>query len=169
MQRDADDGSYKLDELAEKADVSPRTVRYYVQRGLLAPPVFRGKDTVYGEGHLARLRLIKKLQDERFMPLEAIAVELEGRSDDEVRAMLERVEHGAERRLTNAREPLLGHPTEDKGGPYRARMRPVHRASVERWVRVELADGVELHVRDDAGWDSAVLAERVREVMSRRR
>jgi hypothetical protein len=45
----------------------------------------------------------------------------------------------------------------------------VGRASSERWVRVELADGVELNVREDAGWDVGALAERAREAMGRRR
>lgn len=163
MQREDSDAAFKLDELAEKADVSPRTIRYYVQRGLLAPPVFRGRDTAYGEGHLLRLRLIKRLQDERFLPLDAIAVELEAKSDDEVRAMLERLDR-AERVATTATPTY----TIGTGGPYRARVRPATRAG-DRWVRVELADGVELNVREDSGWDVTVLAERVREAMARRR
>lgn len=168
MQRDEDDrdSTYKLDELAERADVSPRTIRYYVQRGLLAPPVFRGRDTAYGEGHLLRLRLIKRLQDERFLPLDAIAAELEAKGDDEVRAMLDRLDR-SERKPSDLREPPLGAPA--GGGPYRARPRPLGRASSERWVRVELADGVELNVREDAGWDVGALAERAREAMGRRR
>jgi Ca-activated chloride channel family protein len=70
----------KLDELARRAGTSPRTVRYYVQRGLLAPPAFRGKDTAYDEAHLLRLRAIRTLQ-EAFLPLDAIAAALDGKSD----------------------------------------------------------------------------------------
>lgn len=157
------DGDYKLDELAEKADVSARTIRYYVQRGLLSAPLFRGKDTAYGEGHLLRLRVIKRLQDERFLPLDAIAVELDGKSDDEVRALLERLDRG-ERKPAS----ILPEPPPSSGGPYRARPRPVGRASGERWVRVALADGVELNVREDSGWDVHALAERARELLRRR-
>lgn len=167
MQREDSDEAFKLDELADKADVSARTIRYYVQRGLLSPPVFRGRDTAYNGGHLLRLRLIKRLQDERFLPLDAIAVELDGKSDDEIRAMLERLDR-AERVAT----PPSGGTTYTvgSGGPYRARVRPARTAtSSERWVRVELADGVELNVREDSGWDVTVLAERVREAMGRRR
>ncbi len=68
---------YKLDELARAADVSARTVRYYVQRGLLPPPTFRGPDTSYGADHLARLRRIKELQA-RHLPLDEIQVALDG-------------------------------------------------------------------------------------------
>ena len=70
-------GPWKLDELAREAGVAPRTVRYYVQRGLLPPPVFRGPDTVYEERHLLRLLAIRRLQ-QAFLPLERIAVEIDG-------------------------------------------------------------------------------------------
>jgi DNA-binding transcriptional MerR regulator len=150
-----DELGLKLDELAEKAEVSARTVRYYVQRGLLAPPVFRGRDTVYGEGHLLRLRLIKRLQDERFLPLDAIAAELAGKSDAEVRALLERMDRSERRAVTAA-------PT----GPVRVRARHGDREASERWTRVTIADGVELSVRDDVEWDVARL---LREAMRRRR
>jgi DNA-binding transcriptional MerR regulator len=78
--------TWKLDELAREAGVSPRTVRYYVQRGLLAAPEFRGRDTAYDEEHLLRLRAIKQLQD-RFLPLDAIQAELDKAPPDELRAI----------------------------------------------------------------------------------
>lgn len=156
-----DESGLKLDELAERAGVSARTVRYYVQRGLLAPPVFRGRDTVYGEGHLLRLRLIKRLQDARFLPLDAIAAELAGKRDEEVRALLERMDRGERRAVTAA--------TAGPIGPLRARARPIEREAGERWTRVTIADGVELSVRDDVEWDVARLAEQLREAMRRRR
>jgi DNA-binding transcriptional MerR regulator len=62
---------FRLEDLARAADVSARTVRYYVQRGLLPAPEFRGKDTAYGPEHLSRLRVIKRLQQER-LPLEGL-------------------------------------------------------------------------------------------------
>lgn len=67
--------TYKLDELAAEAEVSPRTVRYYVQRGLLPAPEFRGRDTAYTEDHLQRLRAIRRMQ-EQYLPLDAIQAEL---------------------------------------------------------------------------------------------
>lgn len=162
MERD----EYKLDELADAAEVSVRTVRYYVQRGLIAPPIFRGKDTVYSSGHLLRLKLIKKLQDERFLPLDAIAQELEGLNDHEVAAMLERTDRSSHR----------PHPTPDHSthtpsdaGPYRARVHRVSAPKHERWTKVTLADGVELNIREGNGWDPDWLAERIREAMGKRR
>ncbi len=61
----------KLDDVAKEAGVSPRTVRYYIQRGLLRAPEFRGADTSYDEEHVTRLRAIRHLQ-EAFWPLDAI-------------------------------------------------------------------------------------------------
>src|SRR6185295_9245922 len=70
--------AYGPDELAERAGVSRRTVRYYVQRGLLPAPAGLGRGKHYGEAHLARLVRIRELQ-EAGVPLERIAEQLEGR------------------------------------------------------------------------------------------
>lgn len=140
------DVEYKLEELAEQAGLPPRTIRYYVQRGLLPQPVFRGRDTSYGEGHLLRLRLIRQLQDERFLPLDAIASELEGRSDDELRRALKKKGHAG------PSLPPVG-ATSNTG---------------ESWARVVVADGVELHVRAGADCDVAKLAARLRQSLNER-
>lgn len=73
--------AFKLEELARAADVAPRTIRYYVQRGLLPAPEFRGKDTTYGAEHLRRLRAIKRMQEAR-LPLEEIAAHLAAGRED---------------------------------------------------------------------------------------
>ena len=67
----------KLSELAEQAGVSPRTVRYYIALGLLPSPGRLGPGTRYGRDHLDRLRLIKRLQEER-LSLAEIRQRLEG-------------------------------------------------------------------------------------------
>lgn len=86
MVRSVTERSYKIDELARASGMSVRTVRYYVQRGLLPAAAFRGKDTAYDHGHLVRLRAIRRLQ-EAFFPLDAIAVELDGRTAHEIEAI----------------------------------------------------------------------------------
>ncbi|MFC8042143.1 MerR family transcriptional regulator [Nocardia sp. NPDC057353] len=52
---------YRVAELAEAAAVPVRTVRYYQERGLLAAPERRGRNAIYREAHLERLRLIADL------------------------------------------------------------------------------------------------------------
>ncbi len=56
----------RVDELAAAAGVATTTVRLYRQRGLLPPPRLVGRTGWFGEHHLARLRLIARLQDEGF-------------------------------------------------------------------------------------------------------
>ncbi|KQX50894.1 MULTISPECIES: MerR family transcriptional regulator [unclassified Streptomyces] len=61
---DQEDGpSYTVDELAARAGVTVRTVRFYGTRGLLPPPVIGARRVGhYGQGHLSRLALIEELQ-----------------------------------------------------------------------------------------------------------
>jgi DNA-binding transcriptional MerR regulator len=77
-----------LAELTEAADVSTRTVRYYIAEGLLPPPEGAGPASVYSAGHLARLRLIQRLKA-AYWPLKEIRRRLAGLSDAEVEAVLE--------------------------------------------------------------------------------
>ncbi len=62
----------RIDELAHRASVPSRTIRYYTQQGLLPPPRLKGRVGYYSETHLERLRLIKELQEKRFLPLSVI-------------------------------------------------------------------------------------------------
>jgi DNA-binding transcriptional MerR regulator len=147
---------WKLAELAAEVGVSPRTVRYYVQRGLLPAPPFRGPDTVYGEEHLVRLKAIRTLQA-RFLPLDAIQAELQRLALDELRKLAETDATAAPPRyvpsmpLVNPHVPI---PTPPAVG-----VRPEVVARYQRW---ELAPGLELHVSEGADAKTRALAERVR-------
>jgi DNA-binding transcriptional MerR regulator len=55
-----------IDELAHRAGVKVSTIRMYQHRQLLPPPTMRGRVGVYDSGHLARLRMIQRLQDRGF-------------------------------------------------------------------------------------------------------
>lgn len=55
---------YRLDELAREGGVASTTVRLYRSKGLLAAPRLEGRTGWYDDSHLARLRLIARLQDE---------------------------------------------------------------------------------------------------------
>ena len=69
------------------ADVTPRTVRYYIGQGLLASPG-SGPNARYTDDHLARLRVIRRLQREH-LPLAEIRRRLHALADDAVVAMAE--------------------------------------------------------------------------------
>ena len=61
-----DEGLMTIEQLASQADTATSTVRMYQTKGLLPPPVRRGRIGYYGQGHLARLRLIADLQEQGF-------------------------------------------------------------------------------------------------------
>ncbi|MFG2543669.1 MerR family transcriptional regulator [Streptomyces sp. NPDC048594] len=69
---DAGEPTLTIDELAARAGVTVRTVRFYGTKGLLPPPVIGARRVGhYGREHLARLALIEELQH-RGMTLAAI-------------------------------------------------------------------------------------------------
>ena len=51
----------RIDELARVAGTTVRNVRAYQDRGLLPPPRREGRVAMYGDAHVARLRLIGRL------------------------------------------------------------------------------------------------------------
>ncbi len=75
------EGMLKMRELAERSGVSSGTIKHYLREGLLG----RGEDVVrtsrnmayYPPEYVDRIRLIKRLQEDRFMPLKLIAQVLE--------------------------------------------------------------------------------------------
>jgi DNA-binding transcriptional MerR regulator len=76
----------KMSELAERSGVSAGTIKHYLREGLLG----QGDDVVrtsrnmayYPPDYVDRIRTIKRLQEERFMPLRAIKDALERAAAD---------------------------------------------------------------------------------------
>jgi len=58
-----DEARYAIGDLADLGGVSRRTVRYYVQEGLLAAPYGVGRGNHYGREHLDQLLRVKALQE----------------------------------------------------------------------------------------------------------
>ncbi|MBK7760882.1 MAG: MerR family transcriptional regulator [Deltaproteobacteria bacterium] len=75
----------------------------YIQQGLLPPGEKTGRNTAtYSAAHLERLQLIRRLQHERFLPLEVIKDLLSAREDrysDAQRAFLRRLQAAGRRGL----------------------------------------------------------------------
>jgi DNA-binding transcriptional MerR regulator len=69
-------GRLKMSELAERSGVSAGTIKHYLREGLLGSEddVLRTSRNMayYPEDFVERIRLIKRLQEERFMPLRVI-------------------------------------------------------------------------------------------------
>jgi DNA-binding transcriptional MerR regulator len=76
-----------INELCERAQVTPRTVHFYVQQGLLPPAGSAGPGARYSEGHVSRIRLIRLLQKQH-LPLAEIAKRIRGLSDRQVDGLL---------------------------------------------------------------------------------
>ena len=80
-------GLLRMGELAQRAGVSAGTIKHYVREGLLGDRdgiVRTSRNSAYYPAALVeRIRLIKRLQEERFLPLKAIAKLL---ADDPERA-----------------------------------------------------------------------------------
>jgi Ca-activated chloride channel family protein len=146
--------SLKLDELASSAGVSPRTVRYYIQRELLPAPEFRGPDTNYDERHLCALRAIRALQD-AYWPLDAIAAALHGKSLAALREIAEGKQlPGGKAFAAPAAEPATTR---------------VDAAAGTRGIRHLLAPGLELWLDELASEAVRELADRIRELAAKSR
>jgi DNA-binding transcriptional MerR regulator len=55
-----------LDELTERVGMSVRNVRFYTTKGLVPPPIRRGRSGYYSVDHLVRLELVRELQAHGF-------------------------------------------------------------------------------------------------------
>jgi Ca-activated chloride channel family protein len=120
----------------------------------LPAPAFHGKDTKYGPEHLLRLRALKRLQ-QAHLPLDAIQSRLDAASEAELTRIA-----GAE--TVELDLPPLPSP------PPPARRAPRHAAHArERWERIALSPGLELHVSDAASPEVRRIAEHLTHIASR--
>jgi DNA-binding transcriptional MerR regulator len=76
MAPESENGMLKMSELAERSGVSSGTIKHYLREGLLGDgeEIRRTSRNMayYPEGFVDRIRLIKRLQEDRFMPLRLI-------------------------------------------------------------------------------------------------
>jgi DNA-binding transcriptional MerR regulator len=118
------DVRYSIDTLADLGGVSRRTVRFYVQEGLLPAPYGVGRGDHYGPEHLQALVRVRTLQEA-------------GRSLDEIR----------QTRGTAARSAAP-----------KTMAAPV---AAERWRRIHLLPGVELHIAESRPLPNAAVLQRL--------
>ena len=78
IQRVAED-LLKIGELAKSAGVPIATVKFYIREGLIRPVRKTGRTmSWYAPGCVAKVRAIKALQQEQFLPLDVIRESLAG-------------------------------------------------------------------------------------------
>src|SRR6201991_609542 len=99
----------RMGELAEASGVPAPTIKHYLREGLLPEGVKTSRNMAYYPPEFVdRIRLIKRLQEERFMPLKAIRRALESDPDRasalvEVEdKILERAQRGEVSRMSRA-------------------------------------------------------------------
>jgi len=135
-----------------RAAPSARAVRFYVANGLLDRPDGTGTAATYNYRHLLQLLAIKIRQREG-RTLEMISQELAEVHGD----MLER-------RVAQALAPALGVRADQTA-------LSTDEAQPARWHRVSVADGIELHVREDSpaarGEGLVAMREAVRAALGR--
>ncbi|MSP92821.1 MAG: MerR family transcriptional regulator [Myxococcales bacterium] len=125
----ADADHVTIDDLALTSGESRRTIRYYMLNGLLAGPSGQGPAARYPAGHVDRLRLIRRMQDQ-------------GLQLSTIRDALDRLDDGSVRSALSAPVAMPSAPAAASG----PREGPVGSAR-SQWERFELDIGVELHVR----------------------
>lgn len=92
----------KIGELAERADVSAGTIRHYLREGLLPAPVKTSRNMAwYPAEYIQRIKLIRRLQEERFMPLRVIRSMI-AQEPERVLALIELEDRIVERALASA-------------------------------------------------------------------
>jgi DNA-binding transcriptional MerR regulator len=95
----SENGLLKMKELAEASGVSAGTIKHYLREGLLPEPVKTSRNMAYYPPEFVeRIRLIKQLQEERFMPLKVIKRMID-RDPERARAMVELEDRVLERAL----------------------------------------------------------------------
>lgn len=75
---------YTLEELSTLANVTPRTVRYYIAEDLLPPPIVGGRNATYSQEHLDRLNAIAGMK-EMYLPLREIRHRLNTLTPEQMR------------------------------------------------------------------------------------
>jgi DNA-binding transcriptional MerR regulator len=94
----------RMRELAEAAGVSAGTIKHYLREGLLPEPIKTSRNMAYyPREFVERVKLIKQLQEERFLPLKVIKEILEngeqGEGPERLRALIELEDRVLERAL----------------------------------------------------------------------
>ena len=151
-----------IKDICVRTGVTPRTVHFYVQQGLLPPPDGAGRGARYTEAHLARLQLIKRLQKEH-LPLNEIRRQLAALSEHQVAQALgggrpsspmlaresavDYIQSVKSSAAGRDRRPHASRPTLDAVAsltPDSLKPSPVHHS---QWERIVLNEDLEVHIR----------------------
>ena len=128
---------YTIQELSELTGFSRRTIRYYIQEGLLEPPAGRGRGGYYYDSHLQLLSKIRGLQRQglNLSSIAQILREAEAETLDTIKINIEKKSLLSKFHCEVIAEAI---PEETPQSPSR-----------QVWIQYPLADGIALNVRRD--------------------
>ena len=173
---------YTLTELSTLVGVTPRTVRYYLTQGLLPSVGVSGPGAKYDDNHLARLRVIRRLQADH-QPLAEIRHRLESLDDAAIAAIAAELTPDPPpdsaldyiRRVIAPARPSRAHYLREASPLFAAtEAQPASfppkpsgsqpRLERSQWERVDLAPDIELHVRRPLPRSTAKRVDRLIEI-----
>lgn len=107
----------KMSELSKRSGVPGPTIKHYIREGLLPGPQVRtSRNMAYYDARLAgRIRVIKELQAERFLPLRVIGELLEPAPSDKIKPDRD----AAQRKVLTALAPAVEEKTAERGSVQR--------------------------------------------------
>ena len=178
-----------IEELANQSGLPLRTLRFYIQEGILQGPDTRGKFARYSQQHLDRIELIRRLKDLR-TPIQEIKHMLENISEEELHQLLKyqdlvasqfsnlQVNQFKERRISEAGKSALDYiqnifPDIAKDASADNRMTPrsplaqiaegrgMKRSRQETWRRIVIADGIEINIREPRNRNEEIKIEKI--------
>ena len=170
--------AFSIEDLSRRSGLSVRTVRYYMQQGLLPGPDTAGKYASYSQRHLDHLAMVQRLKS-MHLPLKEIRHLIANMSRADMQRLLAMQERMAledvQYKISKARTAPEDEDKADAGedrdlssakdyiedlARRQARVKriaesptvyaqPAQAAQVpERWSKIRLAEGVELSVRE---------------------
>ncbi len=73
---------YRMKDLSSLTGLPRQAIHFYIQQGLVPEGHKTGRNMAYyGEEHVARIKLVRELQHDRFLPLKAIRAVIDERDD----------------------------------------------------------------------------------------
>ena len=157
---------YRIKDLSEIAEVSRRAIRYYVQRGLIDPPLGAGRGSYYTAEHLKQLLVVKEAQEKGYSLEEIEAAnyqrnELEHLVPSSVKAMESSLSLTTQpiadaRSLLSSNPPPLNSPPLNSPRPNspppnsQKSLLLDEDQSTSTWLRLKVDEQIEIHLREGA-------------------
>jgi DNA-binding transcriptional MerR regulator len=113
------DDQLLIHELAERAGVSVRTIRYYIAEGLLPAPTTRGRYAYYSQEYLDLIELIRRLK-EAYLPLREIRALVLNLPAEKVKEVLEQNAGFPQEELLRAVRDVAQEYQEDSDQPFQS-------------------------------------------------